>query len=53
MAFRSVGISLPRLFLEGVSALADDLEALKIAGPNFAEVWPDQLGVILGGNLDA
>src|ERR671911_622670 len=53
MAFRSVGISLPRLFLGGVSGLADDLEALKIAGPNFAEVWPDHLGVILGGSLDA
>jgi sugar phosphate isomerase/epimerase len=53
MAFRGVGISLPRLCLQGVSALADDLEALKIAGPNFAEVWPDHLGIILGGNLDA
>jgi sugar phosphate isomerase/epimerase len=53
MAFRSVGISLPRLFLGGVSGLADDLEALKIAGPDFAEVWPDHLGIILGGNLDA
>ena len=53
MAFRSVGISLPRLFLGGVTSLADDLEALKIAGPDFAEVWPDHLGIILGGNLDA
>jgi sugar phosphate isomerase/epimerase len=53
MAFRSVGINLPRLSPEGVSGLADDLEALKIAGPNFAEVWPDHLGIILGGNLDA
>jgi sugar phosphate isomerase/epimerase len=53
LAFRSVGINLPRLSPEGVSGLADDLEALKIAGPNFAEVWPDHLGIILGGNLDA
>jgi sugar phosphate isomerase/epimerase len=53
MASRSVGISLPRLFLGGVPGLADDLEALKIAGPDFAEVWPDHLGIILGGNLDA
>ena len=53
MAFRSVGINLPRLFQEGVSGLADDLEALKIAGPDFAEVWPAHLGVILGGSLDA
>jgi sugar phosphate isomerase/epimerase len=53
MAFRSVGINLPRLCLEGVSGLADDLEALKIARPDFAEVWPHHLGVILGGNLVA
>jgi sugar phosphate isomerase/epimerase len=53
MAFRSVGINLPRQYLEGVCALADDLEALKIAGPDFAEIWPHQLGVILGGILDA
>jgi hypothetical protein len=53
MAFRSVGINLPRLYLEGVSGLADDLEALKIAGPDFVEVWPHHLGVILGGSLDA
>jgi sugar phosphate isomerase/epimerase len=52
MAFRSVGINLPREYLEGVSDLADDLEALKIVGPDFAEVWPAHLGVILGGSLD-
>jgi sugar phosphate isomerase/epimerase len=52
MAFRSVGINLPRLYLEDVSDLADDLEALKIAGPDFVEVWPHHLGVILGGVLD-
>ena len=51
MAFQSVGINLPRLSLEGVSGLADDLEALKIAGPDFVEVWPAHLGVILGGSL--
>ena len=53
MAFRSVGINLPRLYLEDVSDLTDDLEALKIAGPDFVEVWPHHLGVILGGSLDA
>jgi hypothetical protein len=26
---------------------------LKIAGPDFAEVWPHHPGVILGGSLDA
>lgn len=53
MANRSVGINLPRLYLEDVTDLADDLEALKVAGPDFVEVWPHYLGVILGGSLDA
>ena len=52
MAFRSVGINVPRLYLEDLSDLADDLEALKTSGPDFAELWPHHLGVILGGNLD-
>jgi hypothetical protein len=33
MAFRSVGINLQHLYLEDVSDLTDDLEALKITGP--------------------
>ncbi len=53
MAFRSVGINLPGLYREELSGLADDLESLKTSGPDFAEVWPHYLGVILGGNLDA
>jgi hypothetical protein len=53
MAFRSVGINLPRLYLEGVSGLTDDLESLKNAGRDFAELWANHLGVILGGSLDA
>ena len=52
MAFRSVGINLPLLHLDGVSRLAGDLEALKGAGPDFVELWPHHLGVILGGELD-
>ena len=52
MAFRSVGINLPHLHLDGVSELIDDLEALKSARPDFVEVWPQQLGVILGGSLN-
>ena len=52
MAFRSVGISLPLVHLEGVRGLAGDLQALKIAGPDFVEIWPHHLGVILGGGLD-
>ena len=52
MAFRSVGTNLSRPYIDGVSGLAEDLEALKRAGPDFVEVWPQNLGVILGGSLD-
>jgi len=52
MAFRSVGTNLSRLYLDGVGGLAEDLGALKIAGPDFVEVWPQNLGLILGGKLD-
>jgi sugar phosphate isomerase/epimerase len=52
MAFRSVGTNLSRPYTDGVSGLSEDLEALKSAGPDFVEVWPQNLGVILGGSLD-
>src|SRR5829696_5659189 len=52
MAFRSVGINLPHLHLDGIRGLIEDLEALKNAGPDFVEVWPHQLGLILGGSLN-
>ena len=52
MAFRSVGINLPHLNLDGVSRLIEDLEALKSVGPDFVEIWPHYLGVILGGDLN-
>src|SRR5215207_9666113 len=52
MAFRSVDINLPLLHLDGVSRLAEDLEALKSAAPDFVEIWPHHLGVILGGRLE-
>ena len=52
MAFRSVGINLPHLHLDGVRGLIEDLEALKSAGPDFVEIWPHQLSVILGGSLN-
>jgi sugar phosphate isomerase/epimerase len=53
MALRRVGINVPRLYLEDLSGLADDLESLKTSGPDFAELWPHHLGLILGGSLDA
>ena len=52
MAFRSVGTNLSRLYPDGVAGLAEDLGALKSAGADFAEIWPQNLGVILGGSLD-
>ena len=52
MAFRSVGTNLSGLYAEGVPGLAEDLETLERFGPDFVEVWPQNLGVILGGDLD-
>lgn len=52
MAHRGVGISLWRTCPDDVSGLVEDLETLKSAGPDFVEVFPDQLGVLLGGRLD-
>jgi sugar phosphate isomerase/epimerase len=52
MAFRSVGTNLSRLYLDGVGGLVEDLGALKGAEPDFVEVWPQNLGLILGGRLD-
>jgi hypothetical protein len=50
MTLRGVGISFPYSCPEdGVRELAVDLEVAKSAGPDFVEVFPDQLGVILGG----
>ena len=51
MAFRSVGTNLSRLYLDGVGSLTEDLGALKGAGPDFVEVWPQNLGLIIGGRL--
>jgi sugar phosphate isomerase/epimerase len=52
MVFRSVGTNLARMYVDGVGGLAEDLGTLKSAGPDFVEVWPQNLGVILGGRLD-
>jgi sugar phosphate isomerase/epimerase len=52
MVFRSVGTNLARTYVDGVGRLAEDLGALQSAGPDFVEVWPQNLGVILGGSLN-
>ena len=52
MVFRSVGTNLSRLYIDGVGGLAEDLGALGSAGADFVEIWPENLGVILGGRLD-
>jgi sugar phosphate isomerase/epimerase len=40
------------MYVDGVRGLAEDLGALKRSGPDFVEVWPENLGLILGGRLD-
>ena len=52
MAFRSAGINLPHAHLDSVSELVENLAYLKCIGSDFVELWPHQLGVILGGRLD-
>ena len=52
MVFRSVGTNLARMYVDGVGAFVEDLGTLESAGPDFVEVWPQNLGVILGGRLD-
>lgn len=52
MAFRSVGINQPYLCPDVISGFAGDLEILKGAGPDFVELMPHDLGVILSGGLD-
>jgi sugar phosphate isomerase/epimerase len=52
MAFRSVGINLFGSYLAEERTLAVDLHRLKEANPDFVEVCPHALGVILGGRLD-
>lgn len=43
---------MPHLRLEGVRRLAEDLASIKNLGADFVEIWPQNLGLILGGNLD-
>ena len=52
MTFRSVGTNLSRMYTDGVSGVAEDLDDLKRSGSDFVEIWPQNLGVILGGRLD-
>ena len=52
MAIRSLGINQPWPCPNGPFGLAGDLEALKGSGADFVELMPNDLGVILGGDLD-
>lgn len=52
MAFERIGINLSQRRLDDEWALAEDLEELKDACPDFVEVGPHGLGVILGGRLN-
>ncbi len=53
MAISSVGIHLPHVRLDGTRELAEDLAFTRNLEPDFVEIWPQSLGVILGGGLDA
>lgn len=52
MSIRKLGISLRHEDVADVARLADDLELLRDIGPDFVEVCPQGLGVIVGGRLD-
>ena len=52
MAIRSVGINQPWSYPKGPFGLAGELESLKGSGADFVELMPNELGVILGGDLD-
>jgi len=53
MTVASVGIHLPHVRLDGTRELAEDLAFTRSLEPDFVEIWPQSLGVILGGGLDA
>lgn len=53
MTIASVGIHLPHVRLDGTRELAEDLAFTRSLEPDFVEIWPQSLGIILGGSLDA
>jgi len=53
MSFLSVGINQPWRRLDELFGLVEDLEASRRAGADFVELMPHDLGVILGGGLNA
>lgn len=52
MSISGVGIHLPHVRLDGTRELAEDLAFTGSLEPDFVEIWPQSLGVILGGGLD-
>ncbi|MBA3611046.1 MAG: sugar phosphate isomerase/epimerase [Rubrobacter sp.] len=52
MSISSVGIHLPHVRLDGTRELAEDLAFTGGLEPDFVEIWPQSLGIILGGGLD-
>ena len=53
MTIPGVGIHLPHERLDGTRELAEDLAFTRNLELDFVEIWPQSLGVILGGGLDA
>lgn len=52
MSVQRVGISLRYEDVADVAELANDLEMLQEIGPDFVEVCPQGLGIIVGGQID-
>ncbi|MGH3089321.1 MAG: sugar phosphate isomerase/epimerase family protein [Rubrobacteraceae bacterium] len=52
MAFRKIGANLTRSYRNDFSSLAEDLARLKSLGPDFVEIWPELLGLVVAGELN-
>lgn len=52
MSFENVGTNLTTDYRRDLSGLADDLAYLESLGADFVEIWPDLLGLVVGGRLD-
>jgi sugar phosphate isomerase/epimerase len=52
MLSHSVGTNLTGVYRHSLDALPNDLALLEDLGPDFVEVWPEFLGLIVAGELD-
>jgi sugar phosphate isomerase/epimerase len=52
VTFRRVGVTLVPPYPDGSRGLLQELKRLETFQPDFVEVWPENLGVVLGGRLE-